>query len=626
MKKDAQSLALLSGVRRVFVECLDYESTLAAVARLVLPYVGSWCVVDVADERSSVRRLAVIHPDASKLDAARALEHGWPPSIDDPIGAPVVMRTRQPSLIAHVTDDMLQELAGTADNLRALRELGIGSVITVPLIARDSVLGAITFVSDASGHRYDADDVVLAEDLAGIAALALDNARLYRATLNRVEEEAVNKARSEFLATMSHEIRTPLNAILGYAELMDLGLAGPLTSKQRDYIARLRLSGTHLSGLMTDFLDLAKADAGKLALGRQLATTGTAIATAISVTMPMAEVAGIRIINLDVKGESGVAGVPYVGDDQRVRQILINLMANAAKFTPRGGTMTVSSGVRDHCAADIQLPEGGPCAFIRVVDTGVGIPLNLQRAVFEPFVQGDTSHTRSAGGTGLGLTISRRLARLMGGDLTLSSDPSGATAGATFTLWLPTTAEALNSETAAVAAVANERIARALLAGGGYRVYGLAEIGRHVRGRVEEVLRSFAARVRSDPAFPSTTEWSAAEVEDHQLAFLVDVVQSLVVVDETGGVASELYHAGSEIQRLVSSLHGRIRHKQGWTEEQLDHESAIMLEELEALVHRHVPEGVGDVTAALAVIEHLVDQGRVVSARAFRQSAQNTCS
>jgi signal transduction histidine kinase len=623
-REKIDSLALLSGVRRVFAESQDYESTLSAIAHLVLPYLGSWCAVDVCEEDGTMRRLAVIHPDPAKAHLAQALEKGWPPEVDDPVGAPAVMRTRRTISIPRVTDELLRKVARTPENLRALLAIGIGSVITVPLMARNSVLGAITFVSDAAGHHYNANDVVLAEGLAGIASLALDNARLYRAAIGRAKEDSASQAKADFLSTMSHEIRTPLNAILGYAELLELGLAGPLNAKQREFVTRLRLSGRHLAELVNDVLDLAKADAGKLLMDGESASTGAAVATAIAATQLTADVANVRIMDATESCASDDVGVPYVGDERRVRQILINLLANALKFTPPGGTVTLSCGTVAETPTGTFLVGVGPWTFVRVVDTGPGVALDRQIAIFEPFVQGDGGLTRTKGGTGLGLTISRRLARLMGGDLTLESQAPVGITGAAFTLWMPTTRAAREDPLSSVAELAGPRIALALETVSDFRVFGLAEIGRHIRGHVEAVLRAIAARLRTDPAFPSAEGRSASEVENHQLSFLVDVVQSLVVIDETGGVDSDLYRHGSEIQRVVSSLHGTMRHQQGWTLDQLNRESAIVHEQLAALIHRHVPSGMGDVTAALAVIEHLVEQSRVAGAQAFRRAERNS--
>jgi signal transduction histidine kinase len=620
-REKLDSLALLSGVRRVFAESQDYESTLSAIAHLVLPYLGSWCAVDVCEPDGSVRRVAVIHSDPTKQTLARALEKGWPPERDDPLGAPAVMRTRRTVSIPNVSKKLLRAVARTPENLQALLALGIGSVITVPLLARDEILGAITFVSDASGHQYNSSDEALAEDLAGIAALALDNAQLYRATIARAKEDSASQAKAEFFSTMSHEIRTPLNAILGYAELLVLGLAGPLTAKQREYLDRLRLSGDHLVELVNDVLDLAKADAGKLTLEGERASTGAAIATAIAATEPSAVAANIRIAYPAARRATDVDGISYVGDERRVRQILINVLANAVKFTPQGGTVTLTCGTSEENPPGTHLVGSGPWAYVRVADTGPGVPSDQRAAVFDPFVQADGGLTRRKGGTGLGLTISRRLARLMGGDLTLDSNAPSESGGATFTLWLPKTNDAGKSASHGAAELPGPRMARALGNAGEFRVYGLAEIGRHVRGHSEEVLQRVATRLRSDSHFPFLERLSVSEVEDHQLSFLVDVVHALIVIDETGGVDSELYRHGGEIQRTVSALHGVMRHHQGWTLEQLERESVIVHEELQALIHRHVPDGMGDVTAALAVIGHLVEQSRDASAQAYRRAA-----
>lgn len=611
--KRTDPFTVLSDVSRVLAASREYETTLAAVAGLALPYLGSWCALDICEEGGVMRRLAVIHPDPSKQALARELEGGWPPERGNPPGFPVVMRSRRTLVISRVDDDLLVRVARTED-LRVLRALGIGSLITVPLVARDAVLGVITFVSATTGHQYDAGDIALAEHLAALAALALDNARLQRAALGRVQAEAANDAKSQFLATMSHEIRTPINAMLGYAELLELGIGGSVNPQQRDFLARLRLSGTHLVGLVTDVLDLAKLEAGQLHVAREPAMAAAAVATALSLTFPAAEAKGIRLA--DSHADEPAGSCAFVGDEHRVRQVLVNLLANAVKFTPRGGTVIVSCGTIADSPPAASLAGGGPWAFIRIADTGRGIPPSEHAAVFEPFVQGAGGLTRTETGTGLGLTISRRLARLMGGDLTLSS---ALGEGATFTLWLP----APTGAAGALGESADTRISRALGAGGRYRAYGLAEIGMHVRRHVEDVLVSVAARLRADPALPrEVTNLRRSELEDHQLAFLTDVVQSLVVIDETGGVDSALYRDGSEIQRVVSALHGRMRHSQGWTEAQVEREAAIMAEEVEALIHRYVPEGVGDVTAAVDVLRHLVEQSRVASAQGYRQAAQ----
>jgi signal transduction histidine kinase len=436
---------------------LDYENTLVTVAELALPYLGSWCIVDVLEPDGSMRRLGIVHPDPLKETQARRLTEGWPPGRDDPIGLPRAIRTRATELIPSVSDEMLVDFAISDENLEDLRALGIGSVVVVPLIARDQVLGAITFVSADVGHQYTEWDVELAEDLAARCSIALDNARLFRdleaarrgaAELNeqlvvasiRQQELAeaardANQAKSRFLATMSHEIRTPLNAIVGYAELLDLEIAGPLTDGQKGYLARLTASSGHLIGLIDDILDLSRVESGRMILRRESIAAQQSISDAVALIEPQASSAGVEL-----EIECPDASSLYLGDGDRVRQILVILLSNAVKFTDSGGTITVSCGTSTTPDEEATLVGDGPWTLIRVADTGMGISETEAETVFQPFVQADVGNTRKQGGAGLGLSIGLELARRMGGDLTLRS-ASGE--GSCFTLWLPNAAPPL---------------------------------------------------------------------------------------------------------------------------------------------------------------------------------------
>jgi signal transduction histidine kinase len=362
------------------------------------------------------------------------------------------MQSRATEVIPMVSDGMLVDVASSEENLRDLRALGIGSVVIVPLIARGSVLGAITFVSADVGHQYSETDVELAEDLSARCSIALDNARLYRdleaarkgaAQLNEqlvmssirqqeLAEEAgdANHAKSRFLATMSHEIRTPLNAIVGYTNLLELEVAGPTTTLQREYLARVKASSDHLIGLIDDILDLARVESGRMILDRENISAQASISAAIALIDPQARSAGVTL-----EARCPDASGFYLGDKDRVRQILVILLSNALKFTDRGGSITVSCGTTRTPDADAKLVGEGPWTFIGVADTGIGISSTEAETVFQPFVQVDSKNTRKQGGAGLGLSIGLELARRMGGDLTLRSTRGE---GSCFTLWLPT--------------------------------------------------------------------------------------------------------------------------------------------------------------------------------------------
>ena len=447
-------VAFLAESSRCLAESLDYESTLLTVATLALPFLGSWCIVDIVESDGAIRRIAIVHPDPEKQRLAAGLTKSWPPGRDDVLGAPQAVRTRQVQIIERVDDALLVAVARDEENLRILRALGIGSLIVVPLVARNNVLGALTLVSGEGGRPYTELDLQMAEDLGARCAIAIDNSRLHRdartagAVAAQMNERLVvasmreqelaevasnaNLAKSQFLSAMSHEIRTPLNAIIGFTALLDLEIAGPTTLTQRQYLARIKESSRHLLGLIEDILDLAKVEAGQMRVRSERVEAARSISEAVALVAPQATTGGVTIAH----------GCPddclIMADEDRVRQILLNLLSNAIKFTGSGGHVTVGCGVVDALDPAATPAGEGPWVFIRVADTGVGIPADRVASVFDPFIQVDHGLTKQVGGTGLGLTISRELARRMGGDLTLKS---ALGEGSCFTLWLPSANE-----------------------------------------------------------------------------------------------------------------------------------------------------------------------------------------
>ncbi|MEO7083415.1 MAG: ATP-binding protein [Gemmatimonadaceae bacterium] len=289
--------------------------------------------------------------------------------------------------------------------------------IVIPLIVDDRTLGVIGAAFD-DPRTFDNDDRAAALNLARQCAQALDRARLFEAERDaRSNAEAANRAKGEFLAVMSHELRTPLNAIDGYAELMELGIRGPLTELQRDDLGRIRKSQRHLLGLINGVLNYARAEAGAVRYDVADVSVDDVLVTCEALVALQVNAKGIQFDIVERE-----PGLTVRADGEKLQQILLNLLTNSLKFTDRDGHLSLG------CTATATQVN------FAVSDTGRGIAANQLARVFEPFVQIDARLTRTQEGVGLGLAISRDLARGMGGDITAVSTIG---VGSTFTLSLP---------------------------------------------------------------------------------------------------------------------------------------------------------------------------------------------
>jgi signal transduction histidine kinase len=389
-------------------------------------------------------RVALVHENPERVALAKEIEARYPTDWATDAGMSSVIRDARPLFLPEIADELLVASARDAEHLRLLREIHFSSLIVVPLVARGVTLGALTLCHTESGRHYDAADLSLAEDLAQRAALAVDNARLYRdAESARLVAEDANRAKSQFLATMSHELRTPLNAIAGYVQLLALGLHGPVTDAQRDALERIDRAQRHLLGLINDVLNYARLEGGRVEYDLRSVLVADVVRDVWAMVEPQFTAKRLAF-EVRLPEDAGRPPVPVWADREKLVQILLNLLSNAVKFTPAERD-TSSGPVRGHVLVELSDRDGGdagdagatddhsPYVYLRISDTGVGIPESKLARVFEPFVQVRSELTRETGGTGLGLAISRDLARGMGGDLRVRSTEG---AGSTFTLVL----------------------------------------------------------------------------------------------------------------------------------------------------------------------------------------------
>jgi signal transduction histidine kinase len=301
-----------------------------------------------------------------------------------------------------------------------LERFGFRASLAVPLLREDSIIGGLVVRRKSTGE-FRPEVIELLKTFATQSVLAIQNARLFREIEDKSRQiEAANRHKSEFLANMSHELRTPLNAIIGFSEVLGEKLFGELNEKQAEYTEDILSSGRHLLSLINEILDLAKVEAGRMEL--ELATFDLPLAIDNARTF-VRERATKHGIALDVAMDDRLGD--FLGDERKIKQILLNLLSNAVKFTPEGGRIGINA-IQSNGAVEIS-----------VSDTGVGIALNDQPKIFEEFRQVGSDYARKVEGTGLGLTLAKKFVELHGGKIWVTSEPGK---GSRFTFTLPITA------------------------------------------------------------------------------------------------------------------------------------------------------------------------------------------
>jgi signal transduction histidine kinase len=299
----------------------------------------------------------------------------------------------------------------------SLIEAGVRALLAIPMLREGHLIGSLV-VNRTTPGDFPPETVDLLRAFATQSALAIQNARLFREIADKSAQlEAASRHKSEFLANMSHELRTPLNAVIGFSEVLLQRMFGALNDKQDEYLKDIYASGQHLLSLINDILDLSKIEAGRMELASAPFHLPTALDNAVTLVKERAGRHGIAL-QLDIDPRLG----EVVGDERKVKQVLLNLLSNAVKFTPEGGRISLKAGWKDGLVE------------IAVTDTGIGIAPEDQAAIFEEFRQVGSDETRKQEGTGLGLTLAKKFVELHGGRIWVESEPGR---GSTFTFTLP---------------------------------------------------------------------------------------------------------------------------------------------------------------------------------------------
>ena len=315
--------------------------------------------------------------------------------------------------------DQVADLQPSSRANEMIMRLGYRARLVVPLLAADRIVGALVVRRKAPGE-FSQSTVELLQTFAAQSVLAIQNARLFAEIEYKSRQlQMASENKSQFVSSMSHELRTPLNAIIGLTEMMVTNAARFGTEKAQEPLQRVNRAGTHLLGLINQVLDLSKIEAGKLELNPQTVQLAPLIEEVIGTARQLAEQNKNRLI-LNAQENLGALTV----DPMRLRQILLNLLSNACKFTKEGEVKLQAR----------RMADGRDVIELSVSDTGIGMTPEQQAKLFEEFTQADATTAQRFGGTGLGLAITRKLARMMGGDVTVTSEPGK---GSAFTVRLP---------------------------------------------------------------------------------------------------------------------------------------------------------------------------------------------
>jgi PAS domain S-box-containing protein len=547
-RRQRERLAFIADASRALSSSIDYAETLARIAKIAVPRIADWCAIDLlSDDGQSMSRVTVEHEDPAKVRQAKDLQtkHAVLPS--DP-GIADAIRERRVIFFPDVSEDVLRERGLSEGRLALIRELGLRSTIVAPLIASDRVLGTLTLVT-ADNRRLMAEDVIVAEDVASRAAIAVQNAQLYR------EAQEANRAKDDFLATVSHELRTPMTAILGWAKLMRNERDPAMLTEA---VAAIEGSAMAQAQLIDDILDVSRIRVGKLRMRFDETHLADVVERAVETMRPLAEA---KNIELQVDLASRDAAVK--GDRQRLQQVVLNLLSNAVKFTPDGGRVSVT------------LAKNGTTARITVSDNGPGIPPEFLPHLFERFRQAETNQTRAHGGLGLGLSIAQYIVSTHGGSI--HAESAGEGKGATFTVELPLIeteklppsqadhrTEPLPSLAGAFVLVVEDDEATRQ-----YICFALERAGAECRDArsVEEALKSIASRppavIVSDIAMPDRTGYELARNvrESGWKIPMLAVTASGVVADRDRALSSgfdDYLRKPVEPETLVRTVHGLL--------------------------------------------------------------------
>ena len=410
LTRSVGELKALGEVGQTVSSTLDLETVLTRIVSHAVQLSGTdgGAIYEYDEQSEEFLLRATDHMEEELINALRAN----PPRLGDGVVGRAAA-SREPVQVPNI----LEEHTYAPRMRQMLERFGFRASLAVPLLREDRIIGGLVVRRKSTGE-FRPEVIELLKTFATQSVLAIQNARLFQEIEDKSRQiEAANRHKSEFLANMSHELRTPLNAIIGFSEVLGEKLFGELNEKQAEYTDDILSSGRHLLSLINEILDLSKVEAGRMEL--ELATFDLPLAIDNTRTF-VRERATKHGINLDVTVDERLGD--FIGDERKIKQILLNLLSNAVKFTPEGGRIGINARQADGSVE------------ISVSDTGIGIAPEDQPKIFEEFRQVGSDYSHKIEGTGLGLTLAKKFVELHGGKIWVESEVGK---GSTFTFTLP---------------------------------------------------------------------------------------------------------------------------------------------------------------------------------------------
>jgi PAS domain S-box-containing protein len=408
-KQAEAALQFIANASSLLAGSLAYETTFQNLVELAIPYLADLCIIDTVENDQVIRRIAVAHINLSKEVLVNRLQQ-ITPDPERPHPAVKVIRTGQPEINEHVTDELLETIARDNEHFEILRSLGYGSHLVLPLVARDHTLGAISFISMES-RQHTTREIALAEELARRAATAIDNAQLYRAAQQALE------IRDHFLSIAAHELKTPITALLGHAQLLQQRLlrTGQFEAREYRMLEVITEQALRLANMVEVLLDVGRLRTGALAMDTNTLDLSRLVQRVVGEIEPGLE---HHALHLRIPGQP----ILITGDEMRLEQVIQNLVQNAIKYSPHGGEIFVR----------LESIDGRVC--ISVADHGIGIPPQALADIFRQFYRADNVNQLNISGFGLGLYVVSEIVSMHNGTVDVESIEGK---GSTFRVYLP---------------------------------------------------------------------------------------------------------------------------------------------------------------------------------------------